>query len=136
VKLVRVLNALSVLGVVLGLAVALEGVQVLAALRNAQLTLDGAAARAATAVDVERSNGFSVATLRLEDRDNHPSAFTLAREYIQLAGLDETLVVTGIFDDGGTVYVQGQVRISAVLGRVIGDAQYELGLVSEATRNP
>ncbi len=132
----RALNALSVLGVLLGLAVAVEGVQVLAALRNAQVTLDGAAARAATAVDVERSNGISVATLRLEDRDNHPSAFTLAREYIQLAGLDETLVVTGIVDDGGTVYVQGRVRISATVGRVVGYAQYELGLVSQTARTP
>lgn len=135
-RLVRALNVLSVLGVLLGLAVAIEGVSVLAAVRNAQATLDGAALRAATAVDIERVNGLSVATLRLADRDNEPSAYTLAQDYIQLAGLGDSLAVTGIVDDSGTVYLQGLVRVNAGIGRLIGYAQYELGLVSQANRSP
>lgn len=95
--------------VVLGLLV--EGTTLIVGYQLGQAALDEAALAAASAVEADPADG--ALTLRLEDAEGRPSAYTLAQSALDGAGARQ-VQLTEVVSDGARVFVRGQLSLPTV----------------------
>lgn len=131
----RLYSGLLIVGLIAMLGLGVDAALLVGNYRLGQAALDQAALAASAAVDVVQTDETTTLELRLTDAPDRPSAYTLAQQALDRAGLQQ-VTITDVVSDGRRVLVRGEVASPVLFARLAGVETISFSLVSAADLRP